>query len=46
MSLAVVLSIKMVGLFTLATVGVATLFDLWDILDVKRNPKLVLLINP
>ena len=38
-SLAIVLSIKMVGLFTLATIGVATLFDLWDILDVKRNPK-------
>ncbi|KAJ3251529.1 hypothetical protein HK103_002275 [Boothiomyces macroporosus] len=35
--LALVLGVKLVGLFTVATVGVATLFDLWEILDIKRN---------
>jgi dolichyl-phosphate-mannose--protein O-mannosyl transferase len=27
----------MVGLFTVATIGVATLFDLWERLDIKRG---------
>ena len=29
--------VKMVGLFTVATIGVATVIDLWDLADHKRN---------
>ncbi|KAJ3024967.1 UNVERIFIED_CONTAM: hypothetical protein HDU68_007603 [Siphonaria sp. JEL0065] len=36
-SLALTLGIKMVGLFTIAVVGIAVLFDLWRILDVDRG---------
>lgn len=35
--LALVLGVKLVGLFTVATVGIATLYDLWEILDIKRG---------
>ena len=35
--LALVAGVKMVGLFTVATVGIATLFSLWEILDIKRG---------
>lgn len=30
-------SVKMVGFFTVATIGVATISDLWDLADLKRN---------
>ncbi|KAI9240795.1 MAG: putative PMT4-dolichyl-phosphate-mannose--protein O-mannosyltransferase [Podila humilis] len=30
-------SVKMVGLFTVATVGVAVLWDLWELLDIRRK---------
>jgi dolichyl-phosphate-mannose-protein mannosyltransferase len=39
-SLACTLGCKMVGLFTFMTVGAAVLWDLWGILDVKRNPSM------
>lgn len=29
--------VKMVGLFTVGTIGVATIIDLWDLADHKRN---------
>lgn len=32
----------MVGLFTVATVGIATLVDLWELLDIKRGHSMVL----
>ncbi|KAJ3304805.1 hypothetical protein HDV03_002347 [Kappamyces sp. JEL0829] len=35
--LALVTGVKMVGLFTVATVGIATLFDLWQLLDIRRG---------
>jgi dolichyl-phosphate-mannose--protein O-mannosyl transferase len=34
-------SVKMVGLFTVGTVGIATLFDLWKLLDIKRGLSIV-----
>lgn len=36
-SLALTLGVKMVGLFTIATVGIAVLFDLWRLLDINRG---------
>ncbi|KAG0343686.1 hypothetical protein BG004_005079 [Podila humilis] len=30
-------SVKMVGLFTVATIGIAVLFDLWELLDIRRK---------
>ncbi|KAI9351121.1 Dolichyl-phosphate-mannose-protein mannosyltransferase-domain-containing protein [Zopfochytrium polystomum] len=36
-TLALTLGIKMVGLFTMATIGIATLNDLWRLLDIKRG---------
>ncbi|KAJ3133821.1 hypothetical protein HK100_004034 [Physocladia obscura] len=36
-SLALTLGVKMVGLFTIAVVGVAVLFDLWRILDIEHG---------
>ncbi|ORY38992.1 PMT-domain-containing protein [Rhizoclosmatium globosum] len=36
-SLALTLGIKMVGLFTIAVVGIAVLFDLWKLLDIDRG---------
>ncbi|KAI8850085.1 glycosyltransferase family 39 protein [Chytridium lagenaria] len=35
--LACTLGVKMVGLFTIASVGIATLVDLWRLLDFKRG---------
>jgi dolichyl-phosphate-mannose-protein mannosyltransferase len=35
--LALCTGVKMVGLFTVAVVGIATLFDLWELLDYKKN---------
>ena len=29
--------VKMVGLFVVAAVGVATLYDLWDLLDINKG---------
>ncbi|KAI8895247.1 Dolichyl-phosphate-mannose-protein mannosyltransferase-domain-containing protein [Globomyces pollinis-pini] len=43
--LALVLGVKLVGLFTVATVGIATLFDLWDLLDVNRKLPMKTFIN-
>lgn len=39
--LACTLGCKMVGLFTFATVGAAVLWDLWEILDIKRGHSMV-----
>ena len=39
--LACSLGCKMVGLLTFATVGLAVVWDLWEILDVKKNPDIV-----
>ncbi|KAJ3119352.1 hypothetical protein HK100_000352 [Physocladia obscura] len=36
-SLALTLGVKMVGLFTIAVVGIAVLFDLWRILDIEHG---------
>ncbi|KAJ3022078.1 hypothetical protein HKX48_007118 [Thoreauomyces humboldtii] len=36
-ALACTAGVKMVGLLTIATVGVAVLFDLWDLLDYRRK---------
>ncbi|KAI8919634.1 Dolichyl-phosphate-mannose-protein mannosyltransferase-domain-containing protein [Entophlyctis helioformis] len=35
--LSLVLGVKMVGLFTVATIGIATIVDLWELLDVRRG---------
>ncbi|RHZ61884.1 hypothetical protein Glove_345g31 [Diversispora epigaea] len=35
--LGLTLSVKMVGLFTVATIGYAVLTDLWNLLDIKRG---------
>ena len=40
-SLACTLGCKMVGLFTFMSVGAALLWDLWGILDIKRNHPIV-----
>lgn len=42
MGLALVTGVKMVGLFTVATIGVATIRDLWTILDIKRGYSMVI----
>ncbi|KAF9413513.1 hypothetical protein BGZ94_000709 [Podila epigama] len=31
------LSVKMVGLFTVSTIGVAVIWDLWELLDIRRR---------
>ncbi|CAG8457563.1 10972_t:CDS:10 [Ambispora gerdemannii] len=36
-SLSLTTSVKMVGLFTFATIGVAVLVDLWELLDIQRG---------
>jgi dolichyl-phosphate-mannose-protein mannosyltransferase len=36
-SLALTLGVKMVGLFAFATIGTATIVDLWERLDIKRG---------
>ncbi len=36
-SISLVMGVKMVGLFTVLTLGVGTFFELWDILDIKRG---------
>lgn len=36
-SLALTISCKMVGVLTFATIGGAVLFDLWDLLDIRRG---------
>ncbi|KAJ8325287.1 Dolichyl-phosphate-mannose--protein mannosyltransferase 4 [Batrachochytrium dendrobatidis] len=35
--IALVCGVKMVGLFTMGAIGIATLFDLWEILDIDRG---------
>ena len=32
---------KMVGLFTVACIGIAVLFDLWELLDIRRGLSMV-----
>lgn len=39
--LACTLGCKMVGLFTFATVGAAVIWDLWEILDIKKGHSMV-----
>lgn len=39
--LALTLGCKMVGLFTFMTVGAAVLWDLWEILDIKKGHDMV-----
>ncbi|CAO3677697.1 unnamed protein product [Umbelopsis ramanniana] len=39
-SMAMTLSVKMVGLFIVAAVGLATIFDLWSLMDVRRGLEL------
>ncbi len=34
-------SVKMVGLFAFATIGIATIVDLWELLDINRGLSLV-----
>ena len=41
MGLACTLGCKMVGLFTFMTVGGAVLWDLWEILDIKKGNSMV-----
>ncbi|KAG0287534.1 hypothetical protein BGZ96_008542 [Linnemannia gamsii] len=36
-SIALTTSVKMVGLFTVATIGVAVIWDLWELLDIRRR---------
>lgn len=40
-SLACTLGCKMVGLFTFMSIGAAVLYDLWEILDVKKGHTMV-----
>jgi dolichyl-phosphate-mannose-protein mannosyltransferase len=40
-SLAFTLGCKMVGLFTFASIGSAVLWDLWEILDIKKGHSMV-----
>lgn len=39
--LALTLSCKMVGLFLFLTVGSAVLYDLWNIIDIRRGNSMV-----
>jgi dolichyl-phosphate-mannose--protein O-mannosyl transferase len=39
--LALVTQVKMVGLFLVASVGIATVIDLWELSDLKRGLSLV-----
>ncbi|KAF9163839.1 hypothetical protein DFQ26_002095 [Actinomortierella ambigua] len=39
-SIGLTTSVKMVGLFTVATVGMAVLYDLWNLLDIRRGLKM------
>lgn len=32
---------KVNGILTVFTIGIAVLIDLWDILDIKKNPSMV-----
>ncbi|RUS30488.1 glycosyltransferase family 39 protein [Jimgerdemannia flammicorona] len=36
-TMAMTLSVKMVGLLLIATIGVAVLYDLWNLLDIRRG---------
>ncbi|CDH58914.1 glycosyltransferase family 39 protein [Lichtheimia corymbifera JMRC:FSU:9682] len=36
-TMAMTISVKMVGLFVVATIGVCVLVDLWDLMDIKRG---------
>ena len=40
-ALSCTLGCKMVGLLTFLSVGAAVLWDLWGILDVRKNPSMV-----
>ncbi|KAJ3121116.1 hypothetical protein HK098_003965 [Nowakowskiella sp. JEL0407] len=44
-SLALTMGVKMVGLFAVATVGIATLVDLWRLLDIRRGNPMSLIIR-
>ncbi|KAG0245442.1 hypothetical protein BGW41_000069 [Actinomortierella wolfii] len=39
-SIGLTTSVKMVGLFTVATIGLAVLYDLWNLLDIRRGLKM------
>jgi dolichyl-phosphate-mannose-protein mannosyltransferase len=39
--MALTLSVKMVGLFLVAAIGLAVVSDLWSLMDVKRGLELV-----
>jgi dolichyl-phosphate-mannose-protein mannosyltransferase len=39
--LALILGVKLVGLFTVASVGIATIYDLWILLDIKKGHSMV-----
>lgn len=41
--LALILGVKMVGLFTVASIGIATIYDLWILLDIKKGHPMVFL---
>jgi len=43
-SLGLTISVKMVGLFTVMTIGVAVLIDLWNLLDIERGLSMVRLL--
>ncbi|KAI9189863.1 Dolichyl-phosphate-mannose--protein mannosyltransferase 4 [Blastocladiella emersonii ATCC 22665] len=40
-SLGLVMGVKMVGLFTVATIGIGVLVELWYLLDIKKTPSIV-----
>ena len=40
-ALSCTLGCKMVGLLTFLSVGAAVMWDLWGILDVRKNPSMV-----
>lgn len=44
--LSLTISCKMVGLFAFLAVGSAVLFDLWNLLDIKRGLTMVRLDSP
>lgn len=39
--MALTLSVKMVGLFLVAAIGLAVLSDLWSLMDIKRGLEMV-----